>query len=452
VSTVRLVGLYADPAAIAADPGYLDVAQDEIGLNCIILGGPFDLSPQVRQLNPLGGPTDDRTPGLPPIVRHARTEASAGVRAPGLTLTDDDTTLRRAIDEAHKRGIQVWGIISAYWAGAEHAAKLMARDLYGRRLDAYPRHPFAHEQATHTFCPTHPQVNAWFEAALVDIAVRYDIQGYALTHFRFAHPAFFEQMLACACPGCERTAAELGYDFARMKAAVLGTVAALQKLPPATLRRWAGLSFGFSELLQMLGQDVAGVVDWFNFRADVISHNLKRFRDAVHAAVKRDFSFGSDAHYPSMAILVGHRYRDLAGICDHILPLLSHNEIHYLDNLATFATLLAGWINGLDEKDALRLVYRLFGVAGLGLPGSIAELHLGDPPSAETRLPVLGDIVAEEMHKARLLSGDRIPSYPVIKGSLWPEDLVRRLTAVAHEAGHDGIVYQGTSSLFPYPR
>jgi hypothetical protein len=427
----KITGLYADPAAIARDPGFLDVAQAEIGLNCIILGGGWNLSADVRDLNPFG----ERLDGL----------------APGLTLADDDTALRRAMDEAHRRGIRVWAIICTYWAGAEHAPRLMARTLHDRRMDEFPLLPYAAEQRTHTFCPNNEQVNAWFEAALVDIATRYDVQGTALTHFRYCHPAFFEQLLGCGCLTCERVAVETGYDFDRMKAAVLETVIALQHLPADKLNRAAESGLGFFDLLLALGQDAGGLADWLNFRADAFSRNLKRFRGAVRAATGPDFSFGSDAHYPSFAALVGHRYGDLGTICDHILPLLAHNEIHCLDNLATFATLLTRWSDGLEEQTALRLAYRLFGYDRFALPETVAGLHLGNPPSAEPGLAALGDIVADEMIKARLYSGEAVPSYPVIKGAIWPAATVRRLIAAAQESGHDGIVFQGTASLFDYP-
>jgi hypothetical protein len=429
----RVVGLYGDPAAVVADPAYLDAAQGEIGLNRIIFGGTFNLTSAVRVMNPYPEGQDPR--------------------APGLILGDDDSTLRRAIDEAHQRDIGVWGILSTYWAGAEYAPDLMARDLAGRRMDEFPRLPYAHEQATHTFCPNNERVNAWFEAVLVDIATRYDLQGYALTHFRFCHPAFFQQMLACGCPYCAQAATEMGYDFSRMKAAVLEAVAALQRLPARTLHQAASLGLGFVDFLQTLGHDGGGVVDWFNFRADVISRNLKRFREAVHRAVGPDFAFGTDVHVPTFALLVGHRYRDLAEMSDQILPLLRHIAIHYLDNLASFASLLVQWADGLSESDALRLVYRLFGYDHFALPTDIPSLHLDDPyGAAEQNLEALGDIVADELYKARLYSGDMVRSYPVIAGTSWPAATIRRLMAVAEDAGHDGIVFQGTSALFRYPK
>jgi hypothetical protein len=82
------------------------------------------------------------------------------------------------------------------------------------------------------------------------------------------------------------------------------------------------------------------------------------------------------------------------------------------------------------------------------MPETIKSMNLGDPPNSEPKLAALENLVAQEMVKARLMSGPSIPSYPVIKGSLWPEKTVRRLMDVSLEAGHNGIVFQGTDSLF----
>lgn len=423
----EVVGLYADPATVAADPASLDTAQREIGLNRVIFGGPFNFSPETRALNP--------------VIKDPQHTA------PGLGLTDDDSTLRRAIDEAHRRGIKVWGIISTYWAGAENAPDLMARDLNGRRMDEFQRFPFAHEQASYTFCPNDEQVNAWFEAALVEMATGYAFDGFALTHFRFSHAAFFQELLACGCPVCREAANRSGYDFDRMKSAVLGSVNALQHAPCQLLHRAAALNLGFTDLLQALGQDGGGVIDWLNFRADSITHNLRRFHIAVRKVAGPDFAFGSDVYYPALAMLVGHRYRDFAATCEHILPLLPHVEIHCLDVLASFAQLLTQWVDGLCEHDALQLVYQLFGFDGLNLPTSIAGLHMGNPPDAEPQLAALGDLVTSELYKARLLSGDKVKSYPVLKGAIWPDETVHRLIGAVRDAGHNGVVLQGTSAL-----
>ncbi len=423
-TTEKIVGLYGDPNAIAQNPGSLDQAQKEIGLNWIIFGGGFNLSQRTRMLNP-----------------------SSGGFAPGLTLVDDDQPIRTAIEEAHKRGIQVWGCISLYWAGAEHAPDLMAYDLYGKRLDAYPLRAYAHEQGSMTYCPNNERINAWFEAALVEIARQYDFQGYALTHARYCHPAFFEQMLACGCPTCQKKAGELGYDFDKMKSAVLNTITKIKGLNPAKIKSALKSGFGFFDFIQMLGADGEGLVDWFNFRADGITLNIKRIGEAVHE-VRPDFKFGSDSHYPTMALLVGQRYSDLVKICDQILPLLSHNEIHYMDNLGSMATILTQWIDGLQQAEAVKLVYRLFGINSAAMPKTIQEMHLGEPPSSEVKLEALEEIITAELYKARAFSGSSVPSYPVIKGTLWPELSVRNLMAAALEAGHDGIVLQGTDSLY----
>jgi hypothetical protein len=424
----KVVGLYGDANKIAADPGYLDVLQGEIGLNRIIFGGGYNLSAQTRALNPF-------------------TNGPEGA-APGLSLTNDDRPLRQAIAACHSRGIQVWGITSTYWAGAEHAPELMAYHLSGQRMDQFPKLPFAHEQGSMTFCPNNPRINDWFAAVLVEVAVQYDFQGYALTHFRYCHPAFLPQLMGCGCPVCQQKAAELGYDFERMRRAVLGVPGVLGKIPVKTLHAAACADLGFFDFLQVLGLDGPAIADWLNFRAAALTHNLRRFSTAVHQAAPREFAFGSDIHYPSMALLVGQRYADFVAICDQILPLLSHNEIHYLDNLGSFASHLMQWVDGLGEEDAVSLVYKLFGITIAGMPTTIQAMHLGDPIHAELEMTALAEVITSEMAKARLFAGPAIPSYPVIKGSLWPTATVKRLMAAALETGHDGVVLQGTDALF----
>ncbi len=208
-----VVGLYADPAALVSDPGYLDAVKNEIGLNRVLFGGGFNLTAKTRALNP-----------------------STGGAAPGVTLVDDDTPVRKALDEAHKRGMQVWGVLGGYHGGANYAPDLMAHALTGERMDEFPPRLYSTEQSSHTFCPNNERINDWFEAMQVEIAARYDFQGYALTHVRYCHPAFFEQLLACGCPTCQKKAAELGYDFTRMKRAVLDTLSAIKNMPAGQLK------------------------------------------------------------------------------------------------------------------------------------------------------------------------------------------------------------------------
>ena len=430
-----VVGLYAGPDAIAADPQYLDVLQDEIGLNRIILGGYVDLPPEVRAQNPCQG-----------------TKGNLGVTL--ATEEKDDVPLRRAMEEAHARDIQVWGCFGGYHGGAQHTPDLMSVDLSGRPMDEFAPYPFALEQKHQVYCPCNERVNAWLETVFAQVAMGYDYDGYALTHVRHSHPAFVQQMLACGCAVCQERASDLGYDFRRMKGAMLDSLQALQNASVVTLRQAAELSFGFGDLLQWLGQDAAGVMDWFVFRAECITQNLKRFSDAVHGSIDREFAFGTDIYPPSLALLVGHRHADLGSVCDQVLPLLSHVEIHQLESLASMATMLMRWVPDLGEREALRVVYRLFGYDQFDLPESIAELHLdkvGNPCDAEAYLTeALPQIVAAEMLKTRVNLGEQVPSYPVIKGTWWPTSTVRRLIDVSREVGHNGIVLQGTDSLFDY--
>lgn len=420
----KVVCIYGDANAAANDSSYLDVLVNEIGLNRIIFGGGFNLSAKTRALNPIknGG-------------------------APGLGLVDDDKVLHKGIEEAHKKGIQVWVCIGGWAGGAEQAPEYMAYDLNGTRMDLLPKRLYAHEQAWGMFCPNNERVNAWLEAALGEIAARYDFQGSAITHARYPHSAAIPMLLGCACETCQKKAIEFGYDFQSMKSAVFGAFNALKHLTAADLKTAAKVGIGFIDFLQILGKDADGVIDWFNFRADGITNSMRRFSNAVHAA-RPDFLFGTDTHYPTMALLVGHRYSDLVKICDQIVPLLSHNEIHFMDNVGSYSNLLLESVENLSERDAVRLVYNFLGIHTPNMPRTVKDMKLGNPLNGEIDMQWLGDLIANEMYKTRLISGSKVLSYPVIKGSTWPEKTVRRLMQVSLEAGHDGIVFQGTDSLF----
>jgi hypothetical protein len=427
MSKEKVVGIYGDHNASVNDPNYLDTLQGEIGLNAIICGG-YNLSANVRALNPA------TVPG-------------------GSTYTDDDSMLYKAQEVFRKRGIQSWAIFGGYHGMANSEPETMAYTLEGKRIDSFQPRLYAHEANGYTTCPNNEKHNAFLEAVLVDIAARYDFAGSAITHARYAHSAFIQGLLACGCETCEKKAGEFGFDFQRMKKAVLGTYYGFQKLTVDQCKLALKVGLGFLDFVEMMGQDAGAVADWFNYRAMVISHNFKRFQTAIHS-VNPNFRFGSDTHYPTMALLVGHRYADLNQVCDQIVPLLSHNEIHFMDNIGSFANFLMESVPGLEDADATSLVYNFLGVHTPGLPKTVKDMQLGTPVNAELHMnpDTLQALVANEMYKVRLLSNNKNPSYPVIKGSFWPERVVRSLMNIAVEAGHDGIVLQGTDSLFTWKK
>ncbi|HCR17753.1 MAG TPA: hypothetical protein DIU35_09735 [Candidatus Latescibacteria bacterium] len=182
----------------------------------------------------------------------------------------------------------------------------------------------------------------------------------------------------------------------------------------------------------------------------MLTDHLRRFKEAVCEAAGREVVFGTDTYPPSFSLLVGHNYLESLTWSGYTSPLISHAEIFILATFASNADLFCRWNSGLEETDALQLVYWLYGYDHLGLPQTLEALGVGTP-DLEMRFEKLYDIVALELWRARLYNDGSIPSYPVIKGATWPKETVQRLVQTTNEIGHDGIIYQGTESILDYP-
>ena len=423
----KLVGLYTEPRIVLQHPGYFDALIDTVGLTHVLMAG-YTFSPETRARNPM-------PPGQ-----------EASVPTPG---EDDDGDLRRALDIAHDKGLQVWIRGWGWHDDAGRHPSMCMQDMHGQPISAVPKLRYGLEQHLIAFCPNHEGLNEWLRSAYAEMIANYDVEGLNLSHCRYTAPSFLHNLFGCACARCEAVAREQGYDFARMRTSALAFWDRLHNLDAATVRMANGDGWGLADLSQRLGID-AGLVDWFEFRARVISDHLHRFSDAVHEAAGREVVFGTDTFPPSFSLLVGHNYRDFVSWSGYTSPLISHVEIFILATFASYADLLCQWNPGLDETDALQFVYRLFGYDHLDLPQTLAGLGVGTA-DLEMRFEKLYDVVALEMQRARRYNDGSIPSYPVIKAGTWPKQTVQRLMRTAEAQGHDGIILQGTEALLEYP-
>ena len=96
----------------------------------------------------------------------------------------------------------------------------------------------------------------------------------------------------------------------------------LRNLDGQRLAEVVRLGLGFFDVIHALGLR-SGVLDWVRFRCDLVVHNLKRFRAAVHTAAP-DVAFGTDTYPASMALTAGHDYRRWGEMADFASPLVSH--------------------------------------------------------------------------------------------------------------------------------
>lgn len=423
----KLVGIYLPVDVVNTDPGYLDALQEKLGLTHVLVSGQrVRLSPATLALNPyLAASTpldaarslvcrgfDGEIPGN---LGEARVER---VGQGPTFASGDDTDLRQAIETIKSRGLTAWFV-----GGAWTANSLM-------------------------FCPSKEPINAWLEAVYADIARNYDVEAIDVTHARYPKFAFVETLFQCACPDCVRSAAELGYDLPRIVGRIQASVERLGKVSARDVAGAARSELGFPDLLQIL-PEAEDLVDWLNFRCDLIARNLGRIRQAVKTA-NPAVQFGSDTYPPALAALVGHRYRAWPSHSDFYSPLLSHIFAFLTQGFANWTRFLQGKIADLSERDALNLLYQVTGYGGLGMPESIEALAL-DSPDGEFRHVPIGGLMRRDLEKSRLYASSAIPSYPIIQGGVWPTDVIRDLIATAERVGHDGIIFQGSGSLLTYP-
>ena len=422
----KRTGIYLTTKVILDNPDYVGALVDGLGLNLVILGFSGRLPEHVLAESPYDGvPLSDEClhrivarymDGEPCEPREF--DQVRGSVGPSMGGGGSDDDFRKAVDIAREAGCEVW-ICGGSWT--------LSRFM---------------------FCPSNEAVNNWYEALYVYLATNAGVDGLDLTHARYPMVSYPEGLLACACENCSQRAVELGYDMAAMRTSVSVALERLGKADPARLVSSCAGGMGPLDFLQFFDSD-SGITDWFNFRAELIGRNLKRFREAVHAAAGEDFIFGSDNHPASLSMLVGHNHARWDDFSDFASPLVSHVYQFVSLALIELARLLRGVLPTLTETDALQIVYAATGYGGIGLPETEAAFNAHDPEALAHSIP-LKEIILHDLVKARLSLPEAIPSYPIIHGEGWPREAILAIRDGAFEAGHDGIMWQGTSELVEF--
>jgi hypothetical protein len=329
----------------------------------------------------------------------------------------DDATFRKGVDQLKDAGLDVWT-----YGGAWTIRRLM-------------------------FCPSRADTQEWMEAACVHWATEYGLDALDITHFRYPMGSFPLGLFGCTCSSCRSAAADLGYDLDEMVADLKGARDGLRKLDGKRLGDVVRLGFGFFDVIHALGLR-RGVLDWFQFRCDLVVQNLTRFRSAVRSASPTT-RFGTDTYPASMALTAGHDYRRWDQIADFASPLVSHISAFVCNTFIEWARFLQEEIPNLTEEDALQVVYRFAGYDGMGLPETVAAFGADDAATLADRIPT-ADLVLRDLVKANLLLPEDVPSYPILHGEGWGRETIDRIVSEAKDMGHNGVVWQGTSDLMTY--
>jgi hypothetical protein len=416
---MKTVGTFmdADWLVQAGPDAILDPLKQQLGLNLVIFSYPKPL-------------------WFPQIVGEPLAATAQDAVAP----------LREAMARTQAKGIRSWLYVGTF---GERDSKLRpefnVRDIDGGFVR--PENPFSDGWASgYSFCPNNPTLKERYAAVFREMARAYEPDGFFIGHNRFSPLGHeFNNLFSCACPHCRRSAGELGYDFAAMRQAVSGFRDTLQHLDARKLAEFRRLEPGLFDFFDLLGS-TSGLVDWINFRCDLIARMMNGFRAAVKEA-RKEAIFGQDSLPPSFSLLSGHNYRQLEDAQDYLCPNVSHVILFVIYSLAETARHLCDWNPDLSEGDVLSLVYRLFGYDQFHLPATVSEL-VGNLPgfpmpkdTSATEIP-LQQIVAMELRKAKAYATGKVPLYTLIafgKLDLTPEGVRERISAVK-EAGYDGCI------------
>jgi len=430
----RKVGIYTSVTEVLDRPSYFAHLQEAIGLNVVILGFSGELPGEVQAESPFGElpPSREHLSGL--LCHHldgeassARLDATRGMLGPHVAAGGDDAHLRRALERARSLGLDPW-LLGGGWTSSDY-------DVV-------------------TFCPSQAATQAWYEAVYAHMASAYGVSTLDITHARFPMLSYPRGLFFCTCEHCAGAAAALGYDMGAMVAGLREAHRRVRSLDAGRVKVLLGGSIGAGDIVQLLGVGAA-VQDWFAFRCDVLAERLTRIHTSVHAAAGDAFVFGVDTYPASLSWLVGHDHSRWDTFSDFASPLVSHVDIFGTRAMSVWSAWFRENIAGLSEGDALALAYHLVGYDGLGMPESVADLRIGEADGEFRHVPLV-ELVCRDLAKARAYLPEGIPSYPILQGGgaphAWPAEQIAEILSRADAMGHDGVMWQGTSSLTTYPQ
>ena len=414
---------------VAEHPESLQRLKDEVGLTTVMPESPVCHTSGFSASTGLAGrgPFEDWRQRL-----DLWPGGEEGVYPPvaGIVSGFDDAPLLRLIEACKRTGIEVWGHIGLWSYGGEVYPEFALRDLEGRQLDR------RYQTWGIGLCPSRREINEWTRDGLVEAVQRYAIDGFDVDHARYPAPANVHSLMACGCESCQGEAGRLGYDFAAMRRGVLALRQRLGQLTGADIGAMAAARPGPMEFLALLDPD-GTVLDWLRFRAHILAERMGEFRAAVQAAGGSDKVFGSDVFPATTGLLGGHWYGKWEEATDFLTGGSSHGGVvgwaTGVTNLAReWTAALCRHAQGLDDGQVLALVWRLFGVEDLDLPGTVEGVEEGSLPIAA--------LYEREVARLKGQASGRVPLYPPISAGAAPE-LVRDLGAAVVGHGCEGCLF-----------
>ncbi|MCC7352631.1 MAG: hypothetical protein IT330_02655 [Anaerolineae bacterium] len=434
------VGWFADLEALGQNPVRLAELQASVGVNMVLLEshrfhtGGYRLSDEVWRASPLRDWRERPLLVRHRQMRHLSDEAFAVL--PGILGGADDSDLHVALEAGRRLGVEMWGHAGLWSYGAIVYPELALRDLKGQPL------PPEEEVWGDCFCPSKPHLNAWVVDSLREAAARYPTDGIELDHARYLPPASIPNLLACACPDCTRQAAAWGIDLPGLADTIITGWKRIQRQPAATVQGALDKARTPLEALDVLLGDSAAS-RWFHLRARFLSDPLAKMAKATREAAARPFRFGIDVFPPSVALLGGHTYGDLASL-DFFMGgfgLIGWGNAGP-DACREWTRALCRQWPALEERRVLRSLYRLFGYEGLSLPETTQGL---DRPTGA----LLAQVQKREVERLAQTRPQGPALYPPVNLPSLDDEGVRMVCAAIVENGLDGVMLGGLERLSP---
>jgi len=428
MSKKRLIWFCGGTEIAAQQPDLLARLRDEIGLTTIMPESPICHTSGFATSDKLArrGPFEDwrsRADLYPKIAE--------GIYPPvaGIISGFDDTPLKRLIEAAQKAGIEVWGHIGLWSYGGDVYPEYAMRDIDGAPLD------MRYQQWGIGLCPSRKEINNWTRDGLIDASQRYALNGFCVDHARYAAPANVHGLFACGCADCQREGLALGYDVARLHEGLRRFRRSLKSLDSRQIRRMVAHQPNLWDFFNLCDGG-SELLEWFHMRAGLLAARMAEFRDAINEAADSEQPFGSDVFPPSVALLGGHDYTTWSKSTDYLTGGSSFGGVvgwaTMVSNLAgEWAPALCRTIDGLEESEALALVYRLFGYEDFNLPRTLTGLQTAQLP--------LTEIFAREVGKLKSIADPALGLYPPLSVSADP-DTVQTLCSAVVDNQCDGAM------------
>ncbi len=413
---------------LADHPEQLSRLKDEIGLTTVMPESPichtsgFRASPQLAARGPFED-WRDRSDVWP--------KAAEGIFPPvaGVIGGFDDSPLLKVLDAAKAAGIEVWGHIGLWSYGGDVYPEHALQTMDGDPIDA------AYKQWGVGLCPSRESINSWTADGLVDIARRYDVDGFCVDHARYPQPASPSALGCCGCASCVKDGQGMGYDVASLHEALRDSVRRLRVVDTGLLRRLEQTQLTSAELLDQLGVS-AELTEWFRMRSSLLQNQMQRFRERVRE-VDPSMIFGSDVFAPSISLYGGH---DLAGWEASTDYITGGSSAGGVVGWATAATNAAyEWSRALaavsepTEEDWLPVTLKVLGIDDLDVPRDTVSLE-------QARDLPIEALYERELELLAKQTTGQVPLYPPVSAGGDPVRTRRLCEAIVAHGGHGSMM------------